>query len=172
MLTVSTSGRRDGPGSQETGIAFLLAQLGAFAAGRFGERAAEAGFSPPEAGLLRLISRTPGQSQQQIAAQLGTRPSRLVALVDGLERRGLVERRRSTQDRRNYALHLTGAGRDAMAVLAQAAAGHEAAITEPLSAAEREQLGGLLARLAAAHRLRPGVHPGYQHLPGPGEPPH
>ena len=112
MLTVAAPGRRDAPGPKETEIAFLLAQLGAFAAGQFGERAAVVGFTPPEAGLLRLISRAPGQSQQQIAAQLGARPSRLVALVDGLEQRGLVERRRNTEDRRNYALHLTDAGRD------------------------------------------------------------
>src|SRR5689334_11731202 len=131
MLTVAAPERRGAPGPKETDIAFLLAQLGAYAAGQFGERAAEVGFTPPEAGLLRLISRAPGQSQQQIAAQLGTRPSRLVALVDGLEQRGLLERRRNTEDRRNYALHLTDAGRDALAVLRQVAAAHEAAIAAP-----------------------------------------
>jgi len=167
MLTVAAPGRRDAPGPKETDIAFLLAQLGAFAAGRFGERAAEVGFTPPEAGLLRLISRAPGQSQQQIAAQLGTRPSRLVALVDGLEQRGLLERRRNTEDRRNYALHLTDTGRAALGVLGQAAAAHEAAIAAPLSPAQRRQLSDLLARLAAGHGLRPGIHPGYRHLPEP-----
>jgi DNA-binding MarR family transcriptional regulator len=170
MLTVAAPGRRGAPGPKETDIAFLLAQLGAFAAGQFGERAAEVGFTPPEAGLLRLISRAPGQSQQQIAAQLGTRPSRLVALVDGLEQRGLLERRRNTEDRRNYALHLTDAGRDAMAVLGRTAAAHEAAIAAPLSPAQRRQLSDLLARLAAGHGLRPGIHPGYRHLPGPDGP--
>ena len=108
-------------GRKRTDIAFLLAQLGAYAAERFGERAAALDFTRPQAGLLRLISREPGQSQQAVARRLGTPPSRLVALVDGLEQRGLIERRRNPGDRRNYALHLTAAGEQAMAALSQAA---------------------------------------------------
>ena len=95
---------------KRTDIAFLVAQLGAYAAERFGERAAALDFTRPQAGLLRLISREPGQSQQAVAGRLGTPPSPLVALVDGLEQRGLIERRRNPGDRRNYALHLTAGG--------------------------------------------------------------
>src|ERR1700759_403769 len=107
---------------KRTRIAFLAAQLGAYAAERFGERAAALGFTRPQAGLLRLISREPGQSQQAVARVLGTPPSRLVALVDDLEERGLVERRRNPGDRRNYELHLTAAGHQAMTDLARVAA--------------------------------------------------
>jgi hypothetical protein len=57
-----------------------------------------------------------------------------------------------------------------MAVLGQAAAAHEAAIAAPLSPAQRRQLSDLLARLAAGHGLRPGIHPGYRYLPGPDGP--
>ena len=45
---------------KRTDIAFLIAQLGAYAAERFGERAAALDFTRPQAGLLRLISREPG----------------------------------------------------------------------------------------------------------------
>jgi DNA-binding MarR family transcriptional regulator len=152
-------------GRKRTDVAFLLAQLGAYAAERFGERAAALDFSRPQAGLLRLISREPGQSQQAVARRLGTPPSRLVALVDGLEERGLIERRRNPGDRRNYALHLTAAGERAMADLSQAAMEHEHAVAAPLTQAERAQLSALLAKLAAAHGLVPGVHPGYRDLP-------
>ena len=152
-------------GRKRTDVAFLLAQLGAYAAERFGERAAALDFSRPQAGLLRLISREPGQSQQAVARRLGTPPSRLVALVDGLEERGLIERRRNPGDRRNYALHLTAAGEQAMTDLSQAAMEHEHAVAAPLTQAERAQLSALLAKLAAAHGLVPGVHPGYRDLP-------
>ena len=47
-------------GRKRTDIAFLLAQLGAYAAERFGERAAALDFTRPQAGLLRLIGREPG----------------------------------------------------------------------------------------------------------------
>ena len=149
---------------KRTDIAFLLAQLGAYAAERFGERAAALDFTRPQAGLLRLISREPGLSQQAVARRLGTPPSRLVALVDGLEQRGLIERRRNPGDRRNYALHLTAAGEQAMAALGQASQEHEQAITAPLTPAERAQLSKLLGKLAAAHGLVPGIHPGYRNL--------
>jgi DNA-binding MarR family transcriptional regulator len=151
-------------GRERTGIAFLLAQLGSYAAERFGEQASALDFTRPQAGLLRLISREPGQSQQAVARRLGTPPSRLVALVDGLEQRGLIERRRNPGDRRNYALHLTTAGEQAMAALSQVALDHEEAISAPLTQAERAQLSKLLAKLADAHGLVPGVHPGYRNL--------
>ena len=151
-------------GRKRTDIAFLVAQLGAYAAERFGERAAALDFTRPQAGLLRMISREPGQSQQAVARRLGTPPSRLVALVDGLEQRGLIERRRNPGDRRNYALHLTAAGEQAMAALSQASLEHELAISAPLTEAERAQLSKLLGKLAAAHGLVPGIHPGYRNL--------
>jgi DNA-binding MarR family transcriptional regulator len=151
---------------KRTDIAFLLAQLGGYAAERFGERAVALDFTRPQAGLLRLISREPGLSQQAVARRLGTPPSRLVALVDDLEHRGLIERRRNPGDRRNYALHLTAAGEQAMTALSQAASDHEEAISAPLTPAERAQLSKLLAKLAAAHGLTPGVHPGYRNLGG------
>ena len=151
-------------GRKRTDVAFLLAQLGAYAAERFGERAAALDFTRPQAGLLRLISREPGQSQQAVARRLGTPPSRLVALVDGLEERGLIERRRNPGDRRNYALHLTAAGEQAMTDLSQVSLEHEQAISAPLTEAERAQLSKLLGKLAAAHGLVPGVHPGYRNL--------
>ncbi|HEY2552992.1 MAG TPA: MarR family transcriptional regulator [Streptosporangiaceae bacterium] len=155
--------------AKRTDIAFLLAQLGALAAGQFGERAAALGFSRPQAGLLRLIGREAGLSQQAIAARLGTPASRLVALVGDLEARGLVKRQRNQQDRRNYALHLTGKGQDALRSLDAAAAEHEQSIAGPLTAAERRQLCGLLTRLAAGHQLQPGIHPGFRHLPAKSE---
>jgi DNA-binding MarR family transcriptional regulator len=160
----TTDSPRSRPARKRTGIAFLTAQLGAYAAERFGERAAALGFTRPQAGLLRLISREPGQSQQAVARVLGTPPSRLVALVDDLEQRGLVERRRNLEDRRNYELHLTAAGHQAMAGLDQAAFDHEEAIAAPLTAAERAELSGLLAKLAAGHGLRAGIHPGFRRL--------
>jgi hypothetical protein len=63
-------------------------------------------------------------------------------------------------------VHLTAAGRQAMTDLDQAAAEHEEAIGAPLTPAERAELNGLLAKLAAGHGLVPGIHPGYRHLGG------
>ena len=51
-----------------------------------------------------------------------------------------------------------------MAALGQAAFEHEEAISAPLTPAERAQLSVLLGKLAVAHGLVPGIHPGYRNL--------
>ncbi|MEU8636648.1 MarR family transcriptional regulator [Amycolatopsis sp. NPDC048633] len=143
------------------GSAFLLAQVGAHAAQRFTERIGELDLTPAQTGLLRLVASRPGQSQQALAKQLGTPATRLVPLVDGLEKRGLIERRRNAEDRRLYALELSPAGRELMGQVAQTAMAHEQAVTSALSDDERATLRELLAKIAEEQGLSPGVHPGY-----------
>lgn len=146
------------------GGAFLLTQLGTQAAHEFAERIAELDLTPPQAGLLRAVALEPGRSQQALAQQLGAPPTRLVALVDGLERRGLLERRRNPDDRRLHAVHLSAAGATFMDDLRRIAGEHENSFLAALTPEEREQLRTLLAQVAADHNLTPGVHPGYQTL--------
>jgi DNA-binding MarR family transcriptional regulator len=148
------------------GSAFLLAQLGAHAAAGFADRVAALDLTPAQAGLLRLIAREPGQSQRALADQLGTPASRLLLLVDGLEQRGLIERRRNPADRRHHALFLTAAGASFMQQLGQVGAAHEEDICAALDPAERHELNQLLRRIARQQGLTPGVHPGYRARPG------
>ncbi len=144
--------------------AFLLAQIGDMAAARFADRLAPLGFLPQDAGVLRLIAAAPGINQRTLGERLGIFPSRLVALLDALEQKGLLERRRVPEDRRNHALHLTAAGGQALQAIGKAAMEHQEDICGTLSAAERAQLGEMLQRIATAHGLSPGVHPGFKHL--------
>jgi DNA-binding MarR family transcriptional regulator len=146
------------------GAAFLLSALGSFAAWKFADRVAELDLTPPQVGVLRVIAATPGRSQQAIAQQLATPPSRLVGLVDALADRGLVERRRNPDDRRLHALHLTDDGLTMLGRIAALGREHDEAICRSLDAAERSRLRALLARMADDHGLEPGVHPGYRLL--------
>jgi DNA-binding MarR family transcriptional regulator len=91
-------------------------------------------------------------------------PSRMVAFVDDLEERNLVERRRDPSDRRVHSLHLTAAGSKVMNQLASVGAAAEDALLRALEPAEREQLASLLRRIAADQGLTPGVHPGYRRM--------
>jgi DNA-binding MarR family transcriptional regulator len=142
--------------------AFLLAQVGAHAAARFAERISELGVIPADVGLLRMIATQPGRSQQSVAEEMGVVPSRIVALVDNVERKGLVERRRNPQDRRNYELHLTAEGSRVMTQMRRVGSAHEADICAALDDNQRAQLAGLLEAIAAQQGLTPGIHPGYQ----------
>jgi DNA-binding MarR family transcriptional regulator len=143
-------------------VAFLLAQLGAHAASRFAQRAAELHLTPAQAGLLRAIDNEPGQTQQRFATLLGVPPSRFVLMVDALAERGIVERRRSAADRRAYGLYLTPAGMELFGELGRIGRAHEDEMCRGLSTAERQTLHGLLARVADQQALTPGVHPGYR----------
>ncbi len=52
-----------------------------------------------------------GVRQKELAAALGIEGPSLVRLLDGLERRGLIERREEEGDRRARGIHLTPSGR-------------------------------------------------------------
>lgn len=150
------------PQTTPGGAAFLLAQIGAHAAGRFAGRIAEHDLTPPIAGILGLLASSPGTSQQELATRLGMLPSRLVAFVDDLERRGLVQRVRDEVDRRRNSLRLTDAGRSMLATVGKVGREHESALLAGLSARERTELVRLLGRIADEQGLTPGVHPGYR----------
>ncbi|MFJ8164925.1 MarR family winged helix-turn-helix transcriptional regulator [Streptomyces sp. NPDC096136] len=150
------------PATGPRGAAFLLAQIGAHAAARFAERVGHLGLVPADVGLLRMIAAQPGRSQRALAEELGVVPSRVVTLIDNLEGKDLVERRRSTEDRRNYELHLTAEGTRLLGAVSRAAATHEDALLAALDPEQRTHLSGLLARIAAEQGLTPGVHPGYR----------
>ncbi|MEV0667537.1 MarR family winged helix-turn-helix transcriptional regulator [Actinomadura luteofluorescens] len=148
----------------QVGVAFLLAQLGAHAAGRFAERIAELDLTPPQAGLLRMLAAAPGRSQRELADELGMPPSRFVPFADELEERGLIERRRNPEDRRLYALYLTDTGFVLLARLAEASGAHEREICQALSENERRQVKALLERVAEQQGLGRGIHPGFRRL--------
>ena len=145
-----------------TGTGFLIAQLGAHAAMRFASRLEEHGYTPPQAGVLRLLASSPDMSQQDLATRLGMQPSRVVAFVDELEEAGLVKRVRDDLDRRRNTVQLTAKGKRALATIGSVAAAHEADLTKALTSAERHELAGLLGRIAAEQGLTAGVHPGYR----------
>jgi DNA-binding MarR family transcriptional regulator len=142
-------------------LAFLLSQVGIHASRRFAERLAEVDLQPPHFRVLNLIDAAEGRSQQEIAEAVQAPPSRMVAFVDELERRGLVERRADPKDRRVRALYLTAAGRKALARGRKIAGQHQEELTQGMTEAEQEQLVGLLRKVVAEQQLGAGVHPGF-----------
>lgn len=148
-------------------LAFLLSQVGIHASKQFAERIAAVGLQPPLFRVLNLVDAAEGQSQQAIGQAVDVPASRMVALVDELEREGLVERRPHPSDRRIRALYLTDEGRDLLARGRKIAKQHEADLTRGMSAADRRLLTQLLQQLVAKQDLGDGVHPG---LSGSGSP--
>lgn len=144
--------------------AFLLAQLGSHAASQFAERLKVLGLTPADAGILRLLRITAGVSQQELATKLQIHPSRLVAILDNLEKQTVVERRQNPEDRRLYSLYLTKNGEEVLEKIGKVAREHQEALLSALSQEEHDELAALLLKVADQQGLVRGVHPGYQRM--------
>ncbi len=129
---------------------YLVSRMGLFAARRFGERLASLGLTTRMWGLLNVLSAEEAVTQQQLGRAVGMDPSSMVAVIDELEVRAMVERRRHPADRRAHALYLTDTGRETLARGRALAREAQEELLAPLSAEERRQLHGLLLRLATA----------------------
>jgi DNA-binding MarR family transcriptional regulator len=103
--------------------------------------------SPGRVGMLILIEANPGIPQGRLAEAVGLDRSTMVGVVDWLEGRELIERRRGA-DRRTNGLWLTRAGRSLVARLRRRIERHERRVASRLAPAEREQLLALLDKLS------------------------
>lgn len=107
------------------------------------------GIRPADFSVLTVIAGNSGMKQSDVAALLAIQRANFVAIVDGLEDKGLIERRRSEVDRRVYFLHLTAAGEQFLAEILPKWQEHEARFIDRLGGVEkRDQLVQLLKSLA------------------------
>ncbi|MBV8479736.1 MAG: winged helix-turn-helix transcriptional regulator, partial [Actinobacteria bacterium] len=91
--------------------AFLLGRIGLSVKEETMERFEQAGFSAYQYGILALLEEGSRVSQTTIADALAFDKSMLVGLLDQLEEKGLIERRRDPNDRRRQMVSLTPAGK-------------------------------------------------------------
>jgi len=145
-----------------SGVAFTLSSFGYAVAKRFRKILAPLELEPREFALLRAVGALEGQSQQAIGERLQIPPSRMVAFVDALEERSLLERRHNPLDRRTRELHLTADGRDLLGRAFTLVAAFELDLISELSDEERDQLLELLQRVGTQLGLPrglPAAHP-------------
>jgi DNA-binding MarR family transcriptional regulator len=127
------------------GYQLRLAQLAVF--NDFAADLKDFDISPGRFGVLVLISANPGMTQSLLAGATQLDRSTMVAVIDQLEARGLVERRASPTDRRSNALVLTAAGEKLLKQLKRRIKQHEARIAAAMTPAETATLVDLLTRI-------------------------
>lgn len=129
-------------------VGFMLRRIQSSVFSEFIASLGELDLRPAQYTLLEVIDANPGLRQSDAATALGIQKANFVALVQELERRTLIERRRSTADRRCYSLHLQTRGRRLLEAARDRHDAQESRLGALLGPQDREQLLALLNRLA------------------------
>ena len=108
---------------------------------------APAGINGSEAAVLRTIDTPNPLAQGEIARRMGIDRTTMVALIDDLQERGLVQRRQDPDDRRRNVVELTDLGQDITRQAARAGEQAERTFLSPLSAGEAQQFKKTLRAL-------------------------
>ena len=108
------------------------------------------GITARQATLLWLVKRSPGLSLAELAAEEGISPPALSGHVDRLERAGLIERVRSSEDRRRVGLRLTEEG---ARLMRRVRARRTTWLADRLRALEPTELEAIEAAIPALQRL-------------------
>ncbi len=110
-------------------------------------RLAPLGFTENQFGVLETIWHLGPMNQRTLVNKLLTSKANINAIVDNLEKRGLVHRERESKDKRHVTVHLTVEGRK---IIAELFPGHVALIVQTigaLTASEQEILSALCKKL-------------------------
>ena len=104
-------------------------------------------FRPVDFSVMSLIIHNPGITSRQLCSTLGLLPPNLVAMINSLEKRELIERRPHPTDGRAMGLHPSGQGIELMKEAEQTAARLERDATRQLTATELKTLHRLLKKV-------------------------
>lgn len=135
------------PDALRDSVGFLVARLHTPLKSEFARAVAPLGLEPPHVGLLAALQATGPVSQSEMARLFAVSGAHMVQLVDELEERGLVERRRLPTDRRAQLLHLLPGATDKLERALPLAAAAVATRLEALTDAQAARLLSLLRRL-------------------------
>jgi DNA-binding MarR family transcriptional regulator len=111
------------------------------------------GLRPAHYSALLIVRATPGCRQQDIGDALGIQRPNLVAMIDGLEKRGLLRREVNPADRRSYSLSLTADGLSLTEQADEAHRQHERRVADQAGEA-LEPLLAAMKRIAAPPSTR------------------
>lgn len=101
----------------------------------------------PQSFVLGYLVQHPGAIQRELAQVTRTSAASVSSLLQGLERRGLIERRTEPGDERTKRVHATAAGAELIAGFTDAMAATDEEILAPLDDDERATLHRLLTKV-------------------------
>jgi DNA-binding MarR family transcriptional regulator len=117
-------------------------------------RAEDVGFEPYDYSVLAMLGEGARETQATIADALGRDPSRLVALLDSLEERGLIVRQRDPLDRRRHVVSITEEGKRQLSRLREMSKQLDDEFFAPLDPESRQAFHRMLRQLAGQNDPR------------------
>ena len=151
---------------------FLVNDVARLYGRRFLHNGKRLGLTRAQARTLGYLARNEGINQAGLADLLEIRPMTLVRQIDRMEEAGWIERRPDPADRRARRLYLTAKARPVLGRIWSVATVTQDEALVGLSAAEAEQLIGMLGRVHAMLSDRVPAEPGAASSnPPPGSPP-
>jgi len=129
----------------------LIRRLQQIAVGLFMEETADFDLTPVQFAALATVARTPGMDQRTLARTIGFDTSTIGGVIDRLERRALMQRQPSPDDRRVRRLHVTDDGAALLDRVMPAMHLAQQRMLAPLPAAERAQFLRMLTTLVTAN---------------------
>ncbi len=137
------------PPVDPTALGLLMFRAHQLARAKANQAARPTGIELQHAGVLATVQAGQIRSQRELGTALGIDKSTLVRIVDDLERRHLVQRRRAANDRRAYEVVITEEGERRLQEADELFRGAMLALLEVLDPREQHQLHDLLARFVA-----------------------
>ncbi|WP_395448655.1 MarR family winged helix-turn-helix transcriptional regulator [Aminobacter sp. UC22_36] len=117
----------------------------------FFEECHEFGITPVQYGLLTILSGNPDSDQISLAQALGIDRTNVADVLTRLAQRGLVDRTRSTEDKRMVLARLTAEGEKLVAAMHPAMSRAQERLIETLGDDEREAFLATLLKLLEAN---------------------
>lgn len=138
----------------ERGTGFLLARLGSLAARSWTSFLTGHGLTQGQYVVLVTIKEHGPQGQHRIAHLAAIDARNIVAVLDSLAAKGLIERRAHDTDRRRRIVALTDVGNALIDTISATAATEQDQFLHALTRSDREHLNHLLRRIYDSH-VRP-----------------
>jgi DNA-binding MarR family transcriptional regulator len=134
-------------GAEQEGLGRLLLRVVREMRTRFDRDLEGIGLTAQQAEILFRCSRAGEPTPKELTNLLTTDNAGVTRLVDRLERKGLVTRHASADDRRSVRVRLTRSGTALVPRVARLAHAQKRRLFAGLSAAEQEQMRSLLHRI-------------------------
>lgn len=135
------------PPSMRDRVPFLLYSASQISHSLANQMLATMALSAREVGILTLVTESEPMTQKALGEVLRIDRTTMVTLLDDLEGKGFVTRRRHPRDRRAFLVHPTDSGRSAKVAAVRILDEQQRRFLAPLTLAERHQLAALLKRL-------------------------